>query len=143
MGVRIPPARPIYIVMKKIFVNGTFDILHVGHIELLNYAKSLGDYLLVGIDSDERVKKLKGEKRPVNCEYERQLLLRNLKSVDEVRVFTMDSDLVALIEECDIMVKGSDYLGKPIIGEDKIKIVFYERIGAYSSTKKIEHIANR
>jgi hypothetical protein len=58
-------------------------------------------------------------------------------------VFSMDSDLVALIEECDIMVKGSDYLGKPIIGEDKIKIVFYERIGAYSSTKKIECIANR
>ena len=129
--------------MKKIFVNGTFDILHVGHIELLNYAKSLGDYLLVGIDSDERVKKLKGEKRPVNSEYERQFLLRNLKAVDEVRVFTMDSDLVALIEECDIMVKGSDYLGKPIVGEDKIRIVFYERIGAYSSTKKIECIANR
>ena len=77
--------------MKKIFVNGTFDILHRGHLELLNYAKNLGDHLSVAIDSDRRVKEKKGLTRPIYNLEERKFFLENLKSVNEV--FTFDSDL--------------------------------------------------
>ena len=126
----------------KVFVNGTFDILHPGHIALLNYAKSLGVYLLVGIDCDERVVQLKGPARPINSQTDRKLMLENLKAVDEVQVFNSDKELLHLIGQCDIMVKGSDYINKPIIGSDQIEIKFYERT-EHSTTKAIQDIANR
>ena len=130
--------------MKQIIVNGTFDIVHSGHLALLNYARSLGDYLIVAIDSDRRVKELKGADRPVNTQAERQELLSNLRSVNEVRIFDSDQELVDIIAECAIMVKGSDYLGRPIVGEHAIpEIVFFERIHGFSTTEKIQHIANR
>jgi len=130
--------------MKQIIVNGTFDIVHSGHLALLNYARSLGDYLIVAIDSDRRVKELKGADRPVNTQAERQELLSNLRSVDEVRIFDSDQELVNIIAECDIMVKGSDYRGRPIVGQHVIPdIVFFERIHGFSTTEKIQHIANR
>ena len=78
---------------KSIFVNGTFDVLHPGHIALLNFAKSLGSRLFVAIDSDERVKDFKGPTRPINSVYERKLLLQNLKAVDEVEVFDSDEEV--------------------------------------------------
>ena len=130
----------------KIFVNGTFDVVHPGHIELLNYARSLGDHVLVAIDTDSRVQELKGSSRPVNNEYERRLLLENLRSVDEVQTFGSDQELEHIIQvyNPDIMVKGSDYQGRPIVGAKYCKqIVFFNRINEYSSTKKIQHIANR
>ncbi len=129
----------------RVIVNGTFDILHVGHIELLNYAKSLGDYLIVAIDGDARVKKLKGEKRPINNQYERKTLLENLKSVDEVRIFNTDLELLDIIVDvgAKLMVKGSDYKGKKIIGETLINIKFFERIDEYSTTAKIQDITSR
>jgi D-beta-D-heptose 7-phosphate kinase/D-beta-D-heptose 1-phosphate adenosyltransferase len=130
--------------MKQIIVNGTFDIVHSGHLALLNYARSLGDYLIVAIDSDRRVKELKGADRPVNTQAERQELLSNLRSVDEVRIFDSDQELVNIIAECSIMVKGSDYRGRPIVGQHVIPdIVFFERIHGFSTTEKIQHIANR
>jgi D-beta-D-heptose 7-phosphate kinase/D-beta-D-heptose 1-phosphate adenosyltransferase len=130
--------------MKKVFVNGTFDILHVGHIALLDYAKSLGDQLVVGIDSDDRVKLLKGSDRPVNSQVERGTLLAALKSVDEVFVFDTDDELTSLIQACDVMVKGSDYRDKPIVGQEICKqIVFFERLNGYSTTNKIQDIVNR
>lgn len=130
--------------MKKVFVNGTFDILHTGHIALLEYAKSLGNKLIVGIDSDDRVRLLKGSLRPINSQLERGTLLNALKSVDEVFIFDTDAELESLIKDCDVMVKGSDYKDKPIVGQDICKeIVFFERLNGYSTTEKIQHIVNR
>jgi D-beta-D-heptose 7-phosphate kinase/D-beta-D-heptose 1-phosphate adenosyltransferase len=98
----------------------------------------------VAIDTDSRVADLKGPTRPVNNEFERQLLLENLKSVDEVRIFHTDQDLIDIIKECSIMVKGSDYIGKPIVGSEYCKeIKFFNRINEYSTTNKIQHIINR
>jgi D-beta-D-heptose 7-phosphate kinase/D-beta-D-heptose 1-phosphate adenosyltransferase len=130
--------------MKRIFVNGTFDIIHVGHLRLLEYAKSLGDVLIVGIDSDIRVKSLKGLNRPINNEKDRRELLLGLKPVDHVVIFNSDKELVDFIENCDIMVKGSDYMGKPIVGESICKsIVFFDRIDEYATTKTIQNIVDR
>lgn len=129
--------------MDKIFVNGTFDILHTGHIRMLQYAKTLGS-VTVGIDSDIRVKALKGKDRPINNQTERAEMLLALKSVDRVVVFNTDKELVDLVCECDIMVKGSDYKGKRIIGEDVCsQIIFFDRIDGFSTTEKIQDITNR
>ncbi len=133
--------------MKKIVVNGTFDVLHLGHLRLLEYAKSHpNSYVLVLIDSDRRVKELKGKDRPINTEYERACFLSALKCVDRVEIFDSDEELRNYIRDFDpdIMVKGSDYIGKPIIGAEYCKeIKFYERLGNYSTTNKIQSIANR
>jgi rfaE bifunctional protein nucleotidyltransferase chain/domain len=129
---------------RKVFVNGTFDIIHLGHLALFNYAKSLGDFLLVAIDSDARVKQLKGNDRPINNQIERKTLLENLKAIDEVQIFDTDQELIDIIATCDVMVKGSDYIGKPIVGEHVCKqIIFFDRINGYSTTKKIQSITNR
>ena len=130
--------------MKKIFVNGTFDILHRGHLELLNFARTQGDELSVAIDSDKRVNQLKGKDRPVNSQEERALLLVNLKAVDKVYLFDTDEELEMLISQHDIMVKGSDYKDKPIIGQDVCKeLIFFDNIDGYSTTKKIQDIIDR
>jgi D-beta-D-heptose 7-phosphate kinase/D-beta-D-heptose 1-phosphate adenosyltransferase len=129
----------------KIIVNGTFDILHRGHLEMLEYASELGS-LLVCIDSDSRVKQLKGPSRPVNCQDDRMYMLESLKFVDWVKVFSSEQDLIDIIKDYqpDIMVKGSDYKNKPIVGEHLIKeIKFYDRVEPYSTTKTIQDIANR
>ena len=132
--------------MRKVFVNGTFDLLHRGHLDLLNYAKSLGEYVVVGIDSDERVKQMKGSSRPINCLMDRAHMLANLKSVDEVRFFGNDKELEDLVKEVkpDIMVVGSDWKGKSVIGSYwAAKLIFFDRIGEYATTKTIESIINR
>ena len=130
--------------MTKIFVNGTFDILHTGHLELLAYARSLGDFLYVGIDSDRRVKELKGSSRPINNQQERKTMLEALRYVDSVHIFDSDNDLRALIADCDVMVKGDDYQGQPIVGQEVCKqIIFFKKINGYSTTQKISDITNR
>lgn len=129
--------------MIKVVVNGTFDILHPGHLAMLNYAKSLGDFLIVAIDTDDRVKELKGPSRPINNQHERKLLLENLKAVDEVRFFNSKEELINIVKECNIMVKGSDYRGKSVIGETYCQqVVYYDRT-EHSSTQKIQDIINR
>jgi len=130
--------------MKKVFVNGTFDILHRGHLELLTFARDQGDWLTVAIDSDRRVKQLKGHSRPINSMAERADLLRHLRAVDQVVVFDTDEELITLISQHDVMVKGSDYQDKHIVGADVCKeIIFFERLNGYSTTEKIQHIINR
>lgn len=129
--------------MIRVFVNGTFDVLHLGHLAMLNFAKDLGDHLTVAIDSDERVKRLKGYSRPINNVNERKIMLENIKSVDEVKIFDTDEDLISIIKTCDIMVKGSDYSTLPVIGKEYIKVVLFDRIDGYSSTKKIQDIIDR
>lgn len=132
--------------MKKVFVNGTFDVLHSGHLSLFEYAKSLGDYLIVAIDSDERIKEKKGPTRPVNCLLDRAFMLANLYTVDEVRTFDSDKELEELVEyyKPDIMVVGSDWKDKPVIGSQHAKeLKFFDRIDGYSSTKIIQSIIDR
>ena len=123
--------------MKTVFVNGTFDVLHRGHLELLNYAKSLGDVLYVAIDTDERVKEKKGPSRPINILNERIFMLENLKSVDYVMHFSSDESLEGLVKNIkpDIMVVGSDWKDKSVIGSYYAsELKFFERIDEYSST---------
>lgn len=126
-----------------IFVNGAFDILHTGHIDLLNYAKSLGDRLVVAIDSDERIRHNKGKDRPINNVNVRKKILENIKAVDEVHVFNTDTELKSLFRMADKRVIGSDWKGKEIVGEDLIGIEFYDRVNDESTTKTIENFINR
>ena len=105
-------------ITRKIWVNGVFDVLHRGHIELFNFAKNQGGYLTVGIDADKRVKKSKGESRPVNNETDRKYFLEAIKYVDEVKIFNSDEQLSNIIKQYkpDCMVIGSDWMGKQVIG---------------------------
>ena len=130
----------------KIIVNGTFDILHRGHIELLEHARSLGEFLLVCIDSDKRVKELKGANRPINNQTDRAFMLQGLKCVDAVWTFNSEEELENMCEmyQPDVMIKGKDYEGKRIVGAKHCKeIKFVELVDGYSTTNIIERITNR
>ena len=133
-------------IARRVIVNGTFDILHRGHIEMLNYARSQGSYLLVCIDSDRRVQELKGTSRPVNKQEDRKFALDNLKAVNAVWIFDTAEELehICKVYKPDLMVKGSDYVGKDIVGREYCnKIDFFNLVPEYSTTKTIENINNR
>jgi len=128
--------------MKKIFTNGCFDVLHRGHLELFEYAKSFG-YLYVGVDSDEKVRQDKGKDRPYNKLEDRIKMLQSLRSIDEVRSFNDTQGLEDLIKEIspDILVIGSDWRGKKVVGEQyATKLQFFERIDGYSTTSILKYI---
>ena len=134
------------VMYKKVFVNGTFDLLHRGHIDLLNYAMTQGGHVCVGIDTDDRVRQMKGPTRPIHNQEERKFFLENLKAVDEVRFFSNDKELEGLVKsyQPDIMIVGSDWKDKSVIGSYwAAKLIFFDRIGEYATTKTIEDIINR
>ena len=121
----------------NIWTNGCYDILHVGHIALFKYAKSLGDKLVVGIDSDKRVKKLKGNDRPFNNENDRKEMLESIRFIDEVVIFNTKKEMCDILVHKNIntMVIGDDYRNKPVTGSDIIKdIVFFKKLGNYSTS---------
>jgi rfaE bifunctional protein nucleotidyltransferase chain/domain len=131
---------------KIVFTNGCFDIIHVGHIRLLEKAKSFGDYLIVGLNSDKSVKMLKGNDRPYNNEKNRKFVLESIKYVDEVLIFDEKTPSL-LIEEIkpDVLVKGGDYTIENIVGADfilnnggEVKIV--PIIEGFSSTNYIDKL---
>lgn len=130
----------------RVMVNGTFDILHRGHIQLLNYARSLGDELLVAIDTDRRVTELKGVGRPINNQEDRKFFLENLKAVDVVILFDTKEQLVGIMQgwKPDIYVKGGDWKGSSSTAAKYCKqVIYYDRVGDYSTTNIIQSIANR
>jgi D-beta-D-heptose 7-phosphate kinase/D-beta-D-heptose 1-phosphate adenosyltransferase len=130
----------------RIFVNGSFDLLHTGHLDMLFYAKSLGTHLHVAIDTDKRISEHKGIDRPVNCLRIRKAIMESLKPVDTVSAFTSDQELINTIRAYspDIMVKGSDWRGKRVIGEEYCgKIIFYERVNDESTSKTIQDFIAR
>ena len=122
---------------KVVFTNGVFDILHSGHVDYLTKAKSLGDVLIVGVNSDSSVHKIKGEKRPIISEKERAFIVSSLKPVDYVTLFDEDTPQI-LIEDVipDILVKGADWALDKIVGRDIV-----ERNGGTVQT--IEFINNQ
>lgn len=128
-------------VMKKIWVNGTFDILHIGHIRLILHAASLG-ILRVGIDTDERVRSKKGIERPFNKLDDRMEFLSAISGVNSVVSFGSDNELIERIKEWnpDIMVIGDDYKYNTIIGIEYVpKIEFFEKIQGFSTTNILKN----
>jgi rfaE bifunctional protein nucleotidyltransferase chain/domain len=133
--------------MTTVMVNGTFDVLHPGHIALLNTARSYGDWLIVAIDTDRRVRELKGEQRPINNQTDRKIMLSNLKAVDIVVFFDSKEELIELMKlyKPDVYVKGSDWKHdtKSTAHQYCKEVIYYDRIEEYSSTKIIQRIADR
>lgn len=125
----------------KVWVNGTFDVLHKGHFELLKFAASYGK-LRVGIDYDNRVSELKGPSRPVNTWEDRSFVMSQIKGVDSVVGFATQEELEQSIKswDPDYLIVGSDYKGKEVLGSQYSKeVIFFERIPNYSSTKIINY----
>jgi D-beta-D-heptose 7-phosphate kinase/D-beta-D-heptose 1-phosphate adenosyltransferase len=132
--------------MIKVWVNGTFDIVHLGHIQLLKKAAELGDFLIVGLDGDRRVTELKGEQRPINNLVSRITLLESIKYVDRVVAFDSDEQLETLIKTMRpaIMVIGEEYKGKRIIGREYVdEIVYFPKMEGFSSTNIINKLYNK
>ena len=129
---------------KIIFTNGCFDILHIGHIKYLEIAKSYGDILILGLNSDNSIKRLKGENRPINSQDDRSYILASLEVVDYLVIFEEDTplDLIKIIMP-DILVKGGDYDGKKVVGQNIAKeLKLIEFIDGKSTTMTIERIKN-
>ena len=133
---------------EVVFTNGCFDILHLGHVDYLEKAKAKGDRLVVAVNEDQSVKKLKGENRPVNDEYSRARLIASLEFVDAVTLFGEDTPF-ELIEELlpDILVKGNDYSISNIVGADIVlehggKVETIDLVEGYSTTNIVEKIRN-
>lgn len=132
--------------MVTIFTNGCYDILHIGHLKLLQYASSLGDRLIVALDSDDRVKASKGPNRPINTLLDRITMMQAIKGVSQVVSFNTDEELETLMQlyDVDILVIGNDYLNKKVIGSNVVKkVIYYEKFPGYSTTQTIKSIADR
>lgn len=131
---------------KIVFTNGCFDILHRGHIEYLAQAANFGDILMIGLNTDDSVRKLKGDSRPVQDQYARALLLASLHFVHAVVYFDEDTpyDLIKKVQP-DILIKGSDYHVEDIVGYDIVmqkggEVKTIDFIPGYSTTSIIEKL---
>lgn len=131
---------------KVVFTNGCFDILHLGHIDYLEKAKQQGDQMIVGLNTDQSVSKLKGPKRPINNEYARARLLAALEFVDLVVLFSEDTPLeIIKILKPDILIKGNDYTIDTIVGAQEVianggEVKTIELVPNYSTTHVIERM---
>ena len=128
---------------KIVFTNGCFDILHAGHVSVLEFARSKGDVLVVGLNSDPSVRRLKGPSRPVNTQADRALVLAALESVSAVCVFEEDTpyNLIKLV--CpDVLVKGGDYKPSEIVGREFAKkVVRFALLKGRSTTNIIKKVS--
>ena len=129
---------------KIVFTNGCFDILHLGHVKYLQKARALGDKLIVGVNANDSVSRLKGDNRPLNDEYDRAYLLASLEVIDYVIIFNEDTpyELIKKVQP-DILVKGADYEGKEVVGSDiaqEVKLI--EFVEGKSTTSIIERMQN-
>ena len=132
--------------MKIIWTNGCFDIMHPGHIELFKAAKALGDRLIVGIDTDEKVALDKGTDRPINNICYRVAMLKAIKYIDEVHIFGSRKELEQLIEfyNPDVLIVGGDWRDGEVVGREYAKEVrFFNRVGGYSTSKTIDKINHK
>ena len=126
--------------MKTIFTNGCFDIIHRGHLELLKYCKAQGR-VVVGLNSDSSVKRLKGQFRPFFSEQDRKFILQSIKYVDEVIVFKEDTPLETIINlKPDIIVKGGDYEPENVVGHGLCEVKIFNYVDGYSTTNILEGI---
>jgi rfaE bifunctional protein nucleotidyltransferase chain/domain len=131
---------------KIVFTNGVFDVLHPGHLQSLNDAASEGDYLVVGINSDSSVKRLKGADRPVYDQHARALILASLLVVDAVTIFEEDTPLELIISiQPDVLVKGGDYTVDQIAGAKEVmdkggRVVIKPLLEGYSTTSIINKL---
>ena len=124
-----------------VFTNGCFDILHIGHLKLLRHARSLGNRLVVAINSDASVKRLKGETRPINSQETRKETLEQLGIVDEVIIFDEDTPYEKIKEvNPSIIVKGGDYTVETVVGNDLAEVVIFPKVEGYSTTQTIKDI---
>jgi rfaE bifunctional protein nucleotidyltransferase chain/domain len=131
---------------KLVFTNGCFDLLHLGHLKLLEASKEFGDYLIVGLNSNESVKSIKGLERPINDQYFRAYILAMLEIVDMVVIFNEETPL-KLIKEIrpNVIVKGGDYIKEEVVGYDYVKsyggeIIIIPVLEGFSSTSIIKKI---
>ena len=129
--------------MKTVWTNGTFDVLHAGHIKLFRDARKLagpGGKVVVGTDSDDRIRELKGPTRPINNLFDRIDFLRAIKYIDDVVAFSSEDTLIANIKRYspDILLIGEDYIDKRVVGGEFAKeIIYFPRYGGLSSSKII------
>ncbi|MDQ6980103.1 MAG: D-glycero-beta-D-manno-heptose 1-phosphate adenylyltransferase [Ghiorsea sp.] len=131
---------------RVVFTNGCFDLLHPGHIQYLNDAKALGDKLILGLNADASISRLKGDSRPINPLKDRAAMLMGLKSMDAVVAFEEDTpqNLITLLLP-DVLVKGGDYTADDIVGAKEVRdtggeVIVVPFLEGYSSSKLIERI---
>ncbi|MBD3166291.1 D-glycero-beta-D-manno-heptose 1-phosphate adenylyltransferase [bacterium] len=134
---------------QVVFTNGVFDILHAGHVDLLSRARALGDVLVLGLNSDASVRRLKGEKRPIVPEVDRAVVLAGLRAVDRVVLFDEDTP-AELIRHLlpDVLVKGGDYTPDTVVGRDTVeaaggRVVILPLVEGRSTTNVVERIIER